>query len=215
MGIRLSWPELELLFRKHELFPRVPSGFWRRFRRLLEEVISLGESLAEDAESLRFGALDETYWHVLRSLHSRTYLHSRSVLTLLSNGLVYPARAQWRMCHESTTLAVFISKAPEMADRYMRYSIVNKYNLAKAYYDTNYREAPTNEEFEKLKSFDDAEKQVLSATYDHKINSRDYGWSGLSTFREIEAVAFEGHEWIPRGELRSGERACSPRAKRR
>ena len=178
--------------------------------RILEEAISLSESLGEDAESPRFDTLDATYWHVLRSLHSRTCLHARSVLVLLSNGLVGPAWSQWRNCHESTTTAMFIAKFPEMADHYMRYTIVNKYNLAKAYFDTNHREAPTEAEIDELKSLADSEKRILFATYGHKVNSRDYGWSGLRSFRDIEAVSFEGHEWIPRGEYAlASERAHS------
>ena len=85
------------MWQKHPVFPKVPRGFWRRFRwrwakplRVLEEVISLSESLGEDPTSPRFEAMDETYWAVLRSLHSRTCLHARSVLALLSTGLVDP-----------------------------------------------------------------------------------------------------------------------------
>ena len=61
----------------------------------------------------------------------RTCLHARAVLTLLSNGLVDPALAQWRVCHESSTIARFITNDPEMAPRYMNFSYVNKYHLAR------------------------------------------------------------------------------------
>ena len=112
------------MWQKHPIFPKVPRGYWRRFRRrwakplqLLEEVISLSESLGADSRSPRFDVMDDTYWGVLRSLHSRTCLHARSVLALLSNGLVDPAWAQWRICHESSTIASFIAGNPEMACR--------------------------------------------------------------------------------------------------
>ena len=55
------------------VFPQVPRGFWRRFRRrwgkplrALEEVISLSASLGADPKSPRFQAMDEAYSGRLR-----------------------------------------------------------------------------------------------------------------------------------------------------
>ncbi len=195
------------MWQKHLVFPRVPRGFWSRFRRrwakplrILEEVISLSESLGADPKSPRFDTKDETYWAILRSLHSRTCLHARSVLALLSNGLVDPAWAQWRVCHESSTIARFIASNPEMASRYMRYSVVNKYHLAKKLYDSGHYEALTEPELDELKTTADAVQQDLRTEYGRVTKSRDYAWSGMGSFREIEAAVFQADVWNPRGE---------------
>ncbi len=195
------------MWQKHLVFPRVPRRFWRRFQRrwakplrMLEEVISLCESLGADPTSPRFEAMDETYWGVLRSLHSRTCLHAWSVLALLSNGLVDPAWAQWRICHESSTIARFIADTPEMASRYMRYSLVNKYHLANVLYDLGHEESPTKPELDELNRIADAVQQDLQDTYGHGSNSKVYAWSGLRSFRDIEAAVFQREEWNPRGE---------------
>ena len=200
-------PERGLMWQKHLVFPRVPRRFWRRFQRrwakplrMLEEIVSLCESLGADPTSPRFKAMDETYWAVLRSLHSRTCLHARSVLALLSNGLVDPAWAQWRICHESSTISRFIADTPEMASRYMRYSLVNKYHLANELYDSGHEESPTKPELDELKRMADAAKQDLQSIYGHGSNSKVYAWSGLRNFRDIEAAVFQGEAWNPRGE---------------
>ncbi len=194
------------MWQKNPIFPKVPRAYWRRFRRrwakplqLLEESISLSESLGADSRSPRFAAMDETYWGVLRSLHSRTCLHARSVLALLSNGLVDPAWAQWRICHESSTIASFIADNPEMASRYMRYSLVNKYRLAKELYDSGHSEAPSKSGLDELKGLADVVRQDLQNVYERKIGSGDYAWSGLRSFRDIEAEVFHEEAWNPRG----------------
>ena len=195
-----------LMWQKNPVFPRVPRSYWRRFRRrwakplqLLEEIIALSESLGADSRSPRFAAMDEPYWGALRSLHSRTCLHARSVLALLSNGLVDPAWAQWRICHESSTIANFIADNPEMACRYMRYSLVNKYRLAKELNDSGHSEAPSKSELNQLKGLADVVKRDLRSVYGHRIGSGDYDWSGLRKFRDIEAEVFQGEAWNPRG----------------
>ena len=152
-----------------------------------------------------------------RSLHSRTCLQARSVLALLSNGLVDPAWGQWRVCHESSTIATFIANNPEMAftrSRYMRYSFVNKYHLAKELYDAGHGEAPSNTELEDLRELADSVQKDFQSTYKRKGGSRNYAWSGLSSFRDIEAAAFQGWEWNPRGEyiLASGQIHSEPNA---
>ena len=88
---------------------------------MLEEVISLGEALGTDSRSPRFESMNDAYWAAMRSLHARTCLHARGVLALLSNGLVDPAWPQWRVCHESSTIARFIAEKPEMVPRYLNY----------------------------------------------------------------------------------------------
>ena len=192
---------------KYELFPRVPRGFWRRLEQrwgdplqLLEEAISLSESFGESPAHPIFSNMDDAYWGALRGLHARTILHARATLVLLSHGLVAPAWAHWRTCHESATITKFISKYPQTAEWYLRYEIVNKYQLAKAYSDTNHREAPTNSELRTLKELADSLKRELEEAFGRKPNSRDYGWSGHNSFKEIELKAFEGEAWIPRGE---------------
>ena len=150
--------------------------------------------------SPRFVGMDEAYWAVLRSLHSRTCMHARSVLALLSNGLVETAWAQWRMCHESSTISRFIANTPEMASRYVGYSMVNKYRLAKELYDSKHDEAPTESELDKLKTIADSIQQDLRKVYGRPSKSMDYAWSGLASFRHIEAAVFEGWAWTPRGE---------------
>ena len=195
------------MWQKHLVFPRVPRGFWRRFRRhwskplkVLEEVISLSESLGSDPTSRRFETMDGTYWIVLRSLHSRTCLHARSVLALLSNGLVDPAWAQWRVCHESSTIARFIANTPDMASRYMSYSVVNKFHLASELYDSGHNEAPTKSELDELKTVAEAVREGLREVYGPAANSKGYAWSGLRSFKAIEAEVFQGEAWNPRGE---------------
>ena len=195
------------MWQKHLIFPEAPRGFWRRFQRrwgnplrLLEEIISLSESLGADPTSARFETIDRMYWHALRSLHSRTCLHARSVLALLSYGLVDPALAHWRICHESSTIARFISDSPEMASRYISYAVVNKYHLANELYDAGHEDVPTKPELDELKTMADAVQQDIEQAYGHPIKSRDYAWSGLRTFRDIEAAVFQDHDWNPREE---------------
>ena len=145
------------MLQKHPVFPKVQGRFWRRFRRRwarplrrLEEIISLGESLGSDPNSPRFDNMEKVYWSALHSLHSRTCLHARAVLALLSNGLVDPAWAQWRVCHESSTIARFIANNPETAPRYTSYSLVNKYDLAKAFDASEHQEGLLRPVFDEL-----------------------------------------------------------------
>ncbi len=143
--------------------------------------------------------MDEAYWGVLRSLHSRTCLHARSVLALLSNGLVDPAWAQWRICHESSTIARFVAANPDTAPRYMSYSLVNKYHLANELFTTGHNQAPEESELQELKRLAENVRQSLINTYGLKKISKGYGWSGRSSFKEIEAEVFQGDAWNPRG----------------
>ena len=168
---------------------------------MLEEIISLSESFGAIGSAPRFQTMDETYWAVLRSLHSRTCLHARAVLTLLSNGLVDPAWAQWRICHETSTIASFIANNPKMAPRYINYSYVNKYHLAKHLMDAGHPEALSESEFEQLKEIANIVLDELLEIYGRGFTLRDsYAWSGLGSFRQIEDAVFEGFDWSPRGE---------------
>ena len=216
-----------VMWQKHPVFPKVSRGFWRRYRerweeplQMLEEIISLSESFGAIGSAPSFQTMDETYWAVLRSLHSRTCLHARAVLTLLSNGLVDPAWAQWRVCHESSTIARFIANGPEMAPRYINYSYVNKYHLAKHLMDSGHPEALIESEFEQLKEIANIVLDELLKIYGREFTSRDsYAWSGLGSFRQIEDTVFEGFDWGPRGEyilaserIHSAPNAGEPRA---
>ena len=190
------------------VFPRVPRGFWRRFRqrweeplRMLEEVISISESFGSKVTSPRFEDMDETYWHVLRSLHARTCLHARSVLALLSLGLVDPAWAHWRNCHESSTIARYIAERPEMASRYVNYSVSNKLHLADTLDRIGHGEALPKPELGELEELADTVQHDLRNTYGRKTKSSDYyAWSGLSGFKAIEEEVFQEMEWAPRSE---------------
>ena len=148
--------------RKHPVFPKVPRGFWLRFQRrwsrplrMLEEVISLSESLGAEARSSRFESMTDEYWLVMRSLHARTCLHARGVLALLANGLVDPAWPQWRVCHELATIARFISDSPEMAPRYLNFTYVNKYQLANELCEIGSDQAPGKAELDNLNKLAD------------------------------------------------------------
>ena len=170
---------------------------------MLEEIISLSESFGAVGSAERFQTMDESYWAALRSLHSRTCLHARAVLALLSNGLVDPALAQWRVCHESSTIAQFIANDPEMAPRYINFSYVNKYHLARQLRDAGHPEALDKAEFEELKEIAVALLSELRNVYGHdfKPKPRDnYAWAGPGGFRKIEDAVFEGFDWGPRGE---------------
>ena len=46
----------------------------------------------------------------------------------------------------------------------------------------------------------DAIQQDLQDVYGRPSSSRDYAWSGLASFRDIEAAVFEGEAWNPRAE---------------
>ncbi len=195
------------MWKKHPVFPKIPRGFWHRFKRrwgrplrILEEVVSLSESLGTDANSPRFETMNVDYWLVIRSLHSRTCLHARAVLALLNNGLVDPAWGQWRICHEAATIARFIADNPEMAARYMRYSLVNKYHLARELYEQKHSEAPEKSELDNLERLADTVQQELHKAYGHSPSSRDYAWSGLRGFKDIEAAVSKQDAWNPRGE---------------
>ena len=195
------------MFRKNPAFPNVSRGFWHRFRRrwngplgALEQVISLSETFGADPTSHLFDSMDREYWVVLRSLHARTCLHARAALSLLFNGLVDPAWAQWRVCHESTTIARFIADSPKMASRYLHYTVVNKYNLARVLWEIGSKQSPTEAELNVLKSMADSVKEDLKGAYDNPPRSAGYSWSGYASFAEIEAAVSEGDAWNPRGE---------------
>ena len=200
------------MWQEHLVFPKVSDSFWNRFRqrweepfRALEEIFSLCESFGAVGSAQRFLMADEiyneTYWAALRSLHSRTCLHARAVLTLISNGLIDPAWAQWRICHESSTIANFIASRPVMARRYIIYSYVNKYHLAKHLRDTGHPEALGKSKFAELEEIAEAVLGELQEVYCRKFKPREsYAWSGLGNFREVENAVFEGTDWKPRGE---------------
>ena len=200
--------------RKHPVFPKVPRGFWLRFQRrwsrplrMLEEVISLSESLGADARSSRFESMTDEYWLVMRSLHARTCLHARGVLALLANGLVDPAWPQWRVCHELATIARFISDSPEMAPRYLNFTYVNKYQLANELCEIGSDQAPGKAELDNLNKLADQVKQDLRKVYGRSGISNYYGWSGLGNFKDIETEVSKGDAWNPRGEyILAGER---------
>ena len=174
---------------------------------MLEEVISLSESFGADSRSPRFESMTDEYWIVMRSIHARTCLHARGVLALLTNGLDDPAWVQWRVCHESATIARFIAAAPEMAHRYLNYSYVNKYHLAKKLYEIGSNQAPGQAELNNLKKLADQVQQELEKDYGRSRSSINYGWSGLSSFTHIEAEVSHGDVWNPRGEyILAGER---------
>ena len=201
----MSW---EIMWRKHDIFPEVPRGFWRRFRKrwaeplqILEEMISLSESLANNRASPKFDAQDETYWLVMFGLHSRTCLHARAVLALLANGLVAPALGQWRTCHELATIALFIAQKPEMAARYKRHAVVNKYHLAKELDDIDHEEGLSETKFKALEEDESTILQCLNELYKRKYQPRDnYAWSGLGGFRGIEKEVYKDRKWKPRPE---------------
>ena len=46
----------------------------------------------------------------------------------------------------------------------------------------------------------DAIQQDLQDAYGRPSSLRDYAWSGLASFRDIEAAVFEGEAWNPRAE---------------
>ena len=192
---------------KHTVFPEVPRGFWCRFRKLwghplrqFEETITLAQSFGADPTASCFDCMDEEYWAALRGLHSRTCLHARAVLALLTNGLVDPAWAQWRICHEAATTALFIAKYPDKAHRYLHHSPINRYHLAKTLYDTGHHDAPSEPELKQLEVAATSAKQAHKQKYGSASKSRDYGWSGLSRFQEIETAAEKDWNWKARPE---------------
>ena len=167
---------------------------------MLEEVISLSQGLGTNSTDQRFSTMNKDYWFVLRSLHSRTCLHARAVLSLLRDGLVDPAWGQWRICHELATIATFIATKPDMAPRYKSYSLVNKFHLAEELYEQRDVEAPSESELDGLKELADAVQQDLQMAYSHGPSSRDYAWSGLRGFKDIEASVYQEAVWNPRGQ---------------
>ena len=190
---------------RHLVFPDVPENFWRGFRelwedplRMFEESITLAESFGANPQSPRFQRLDDEYWAALRSLHSRTCLHSRAVLVLLANGLVDPAWVQWRLCHEASVLSRFLAIHPERAVRYLRHSAISKNHLAQSLINTGHFEAPTDDEAGELEKLSNSVKQELADEYGRKPKSRNYSWSGLSTFAEIESEAESEWAWKAR-----------------
>ena len=208
--------------RKHPVFPKVPRGFWLRFQRrwsrplrMLEEVISLSESLGAEARSSRFESMTDEYWLVMRSLHARTCLHARGVLALLSNGLVDPAWPQWRVCHELATIARFISDSPEMAPRYLNFTYVNKYQLANELCEIGSDQAPGKAELDSLNKLADQVKQDLRKIYGRPGISNYYGWSGLGNFKDMETEVSKGDAWNQRGGVHSSRRTYSRSAERR
>lgn len=197
----------DFMWQENLIFPRVPRTFWRQFRRhwaeplrLLEEVISLSESLGADPSSERFEVMDGNYWLAIRSLHARACLHARSVLALLSLGLVDPAWVQWRSCHESSTLARFIAANPETAPRYTQFSLLNKYRLAAELHKSNHQEAPSKAELNELQKIADDVRSDLNRDNGRKPSQNEYAWSGFDSFKKIEDAVFRGRAWNPRAE---------------
>ena len=193
------------MWQDHLVFPDVPGEFWQRFSecwtkplRLLEEIISISESLGIDPTSSTFGAKDEMYWLALRSLHSRTCLNARSVLALLSFGLVDPALAHWRICHESATIASFIATFPEMASRYLQFSPVSRSRLVKELQDTGDEWILDTSEIDEIQDKAKDVREQLKETYDVPRSAGNYAWSGLGSFAEIEDMVFQGEKWKPR-----------------
>lgn len=192
---------------KHPVFSEVPKGFWRRFRKLwgrplrqFEQTITLAQSFGADPTASRFNCMDAEYWGALRGLHSRTCLHARAVLALLTNGLVDPAWVQWRVCHEAATIALFIANDPDMAPRYLRHSQVNAYHLAQTLYNTDHHDSPSKSELERLASSADSARSEHKRDYGQLPKSRDYSWSGFGTFADIEASVQADWLWKARSE---------------
>ena len=192
---------------KHPVFPDVPRRFWRRFHKSwgdplggFEQTITLATSFGDDPDTPYFDSEDAEYWHVLRSLHSRTCLHARGVLALLTNGLVDPAWAQWRVCHESATIALFIANDPQMAPRYLRHSLVNAHHLAQVLSNTQHHDAPDKSELDDLDTLAELVMCEHERDFGYKPKSRGYGWSGLKSFGAIEASVQKNWRWEARAE---------------
>ena len=190
---------------KHRVFPTVPRNFWRRFDKrwghslsMFEKTITLAQSFGADPHATYYCSEGDEYWFALRSLHSRTCLQARAVLALLANGLVDPAWAQWRVSHEAATIALFIADHPETAHRYLRHSVVSKNHLAQTLIKTGHPEAPPQDEVDQLERLADAAKQEIEREYGRRAKSRDYSWSGLGTFEQIEAEVQAGWSWRAR-----------------
>ncbi|MCY4415333.1 MAG: DUF5677 domain-containing protein [Chloroflexi bacterium] len=208
---------------KHPVVPDIGNGFWSRFDELwdeplghFEQTITLATSFGSDPNAPYFNSMDEEYWHVLRSLHSRTCLHARGVLALLTNGLVDPAWVQWRVCHEAATIALFIANDPQMANRYLRHHRINQHHLAKTLYEKNHHDAPSDEELDYLEMMAETAKSGHELDYGQGVKSRDYGWSGLSNFSQIEASTEANWRWKARPEyvFASARAHCAPSAVR-
>lgn len=73
-------------------------------------------------------------------------------MSLLSDGLVDPAWAQWGICRESATIARFIANSPEMASRYLKHTVVDKYHLAKGLYEIGGNQKPTKCELNRARA---------------------------------------------------------------
>ena len=67
-----------------------------------------------------------------------------------------------------------------MASRYMRYSLVNKYYLAKELYDSGHSEAPTMSKLDELQALADVVNGKLLEAYGRRPKSGGYAWSGLA-----------------------------------
>ena len=185
---------------KHPVFPDVPRWFWRRFHkswgealRAFEQTITLATSFGDDPKTPYFDSEDAEYWHVIRSLHARTCLHARGVLALLTNGLIDPAWVQWRACHESATIALFIADDPKMAPRYLRHSLVNEHHFAQTLYGKEEdHDAFTKSDLDYLNASAESVKRQHEQDYGYLSKSRDYSWSGLQNFAQIETCVQEG-----------------------
>ncbi len=93
----------------------------------------------------------------------------------------------------------------------MRYSLVNKYYLAKELYDSGHSEAPTMSKLDELQALADVVNGKLLEAYGRRPKSGGYAWSGLGTFKDLEAAVFEGEAWNPRGYFKlASERVRSP-----
>ena len=97
----------------------------------------------------------------------------------------------------------------------MSYSVVNKYHLASELYDSGHNEAPTKSELDELKTVVEAVQEGFREVYGHGANSKGYAWSGLGSFKAIEAEVFQGEAWNPRGGIHPCKRESPLRAERR
>ena len=82
--------------------------------------------------------------------------------------------------------------------RYVNYSLVNRYNLAKQLYDSGHGAALTKPELDELQRMTEAVLCDLRKVYKGKPDSQPYAWSGLRSFKAIEDAVFEEASWNPR-----------------
>ena len=193
--------------RWHLAFPDVPRGFWKRFfkrwhqpLKTFEKTITLAESFGVNPRAPYFESRDDGYWLALRSLHSHACLQARAVFVLLTNGLVDPAWIQWRSCHEAATVALFIADHPETAHRYLQHASIEKNHLARSMIDVGHPDAPSKGDARDLDELAQATTRELKQEYGLNTNTRNYKWSGFSSFAQIESKVQDGWRWQARPE---------------